>query len=694
MDTFWTQLSGLNYKYTCIVSLCVIAVLTLYMASKTAVNGDAPIDYENGKSSLNFYLSGGKDTTCLNVTIDGAVYASNKYYGMGFESTCAAIEKIVKPDDAYQLRMYYLALWGVILFLFIGLIGKELANWQGALLTLWLSFLSPFFLGNVFWNTKDIPHALGYAIAIYYMVRFYKHLPEITLSNAVGVTIGIVIGLSIRIGGLLGICYWGLFLLLSFLKPRMRQLFVKKEWISIIKICCVGIGVAVLGLLLGLLAYPNFLVHGFSHVMESFQVMSQFSLNTPFVFEGKQIFSKELPWYYLPKIFFITTPILHIVLMMIAIPVLIIRRKKIGVFNILLLLFTVIFPFVYIIATDAVVYNGWRHALFAYVALPPLLAIIVVNLIGMAEKVPVKMILTMVLIIPMIYLLVWNIKNAPYQLTYYNQFVGGVKGAYTRYDFDLAHFAAPAAAKKLFKELSPQDYSEEKPLKIAITNGLVSKFMHIPKEWEGKVTVEDISYKGYASKECDYAILSLQFSKPVMRSTFFPPEGTIMTEKVDGMPIACVVDRREGKDYKGIKSVMENNMEEGLKLLKEAYEYDPNNFSMYYYLGYAWYRSGNNAEAVKILNSYNRYYPQDKDAHRLLGYVYYADKKHNDALKAFNVAFAQTPSDMEVAYMIGLCYYQSQNFAEAERFLTQVVNQNPAFAQGKELLNAVRATKK
>ena len=691
LEKLWATIDNANGKIIFFISLGIIFLLCLYMASLTSLNCDAPIDYENGKKSLDFYLSAGKDTSCLDLSINNRSYAHNKYYGSGFEATYSAIERVFKLDNVYQLRMYYLCVWGIVLLFFMALIGKEVAGWKGAVLALWLSFLTPFLLGQFFWNTKDIPHALGFAIAIYYMIRFFRKLPKISIRDAIGIAVGIMVAVSIRIGGLLVVCYWGLFLLLSCLKPSMRELFTKKRWNQLLKIAGVGVIVAVAGALVGLLFYPNFWVHGISHITESFGTMSKFFLRTPFVFEGERILSTELPWYYLPKSFIITTPIFYLILLLIAIPLTIIKRKKLGMLNVALLWFTFIFPFAYSMYIHAVLYNGWRHILFAYVTVPAMMTFVILSLLEEIKKIPLKLVTLMTVLGCMVYLFIWNIKNAPYQAAYYNQLVGGSSGAYERYDFDVVHFAAAVAGDKLLKTLSPADYSEERPLVIAMTNEIICNYFYVPDEWNNKVKIDQLSYKGYAGTECDYAILSLQFSTPLIRKSFFPPKGTISEELVDDVPVACVVDRREDADYRGIKLLQQNKMEEGMEFLEKAYAYNPKNFPLYFWMGYGYYGTGNYAKSIEMLNKYNRFYPNDKDTQRLLGYSYYGEKQYDNAFNAFNKYYAMEPSDLNVAYMMGVCLYEKKNYNSAKRFLQQIVDRNPNFTEARNLLNHIQS---
>jgi len=687
LDIAWEWFENLNYKWIFWISFGICFAFIVYWASQSGINNDSPIDYEYGVQCKNYYLSLGKDTTCLHFHYHELERFTQKYYGSGFEGTFALLQYWFKWDNYYKVRLYYLALWSMALLLFISLIAKEFSGWKGAVFALWIAFLSPFLLGQFLWNTKDVPHALGYAIAIFFMLRFLRKLPEISIKNLLGISLGIAVALSVRIGGLLLGLYIGLFALLAcIMLPKVRSLFVNKQFGQILKIGGFLFVAIVLGILIGLLFYPNFIADGFNHLQSSFNRATDNTSRVPLIFEGVSTDSLKIPWYYLMKMFYITTPVFTLVLLHLSVLILIWKWKKIGALNVFILLFTLVFPFAYMMYTKAPVYNGWRHILFAYVTAPAIVAIGLKEILIFLKKPILKFILIALIAVAFAYLFAWNVRNAPYQLGYFNSLVGGPKGAFKKYDTDVLQVFTNEGTYWILNSLNPDDYSEDRPLVIAMNNDPVRREFYIPPEWRGKVELKTVAFRNYSSLECDFTVLTTLFATPKVLSSFWPPTGTVYERVVDGAVIGCVVDRREHTDWKGIKLVQSNEFEEGVRLMEQAYEYNPKNYTLYFWLGYGYYRVGNHEKAIEFLKRYEKFYPSDEQTHRILGYAYFAKKEYDEALKAFNITFAQNRSNMDIAHMIALCLYEKKDYKAGIRFLEPLVKENPSFVQGKNLL--------
>ncbi len=687
----WNWISKQNYKLWFWVSLAVCSVLTLYWATKAGINGDGAIEYEYAQQCIDYYFSGGKDTTCINFKWQGTVsFPNEKYYGTGFEGTFVLLQRWINAEDVHIFRQLYLAMWSIVLLLFLALIAKELTGWKGALLALWITFLWPFMLGNFWWNSKDVPQTLGFAVAIYFFLKFLKFLPKISIKNLAGVALGIAIALSVRVGGALLAFYVGLFSVAAcLLMPEARKLFVEKNYLQVIRITLAVVTAVVAGVCVGMLFYPNTFHAGFiDHLMSGVEVVTNFPQRIPFIFEGKTTSSLEKPWYYLIKMFYITTPMLILILLHIGILVVLWKWKKLGAINVFILLFSAVFPFAYMMYTNAPVYNAWRHVLFAVVTMPAMISIGVKELLVKAPAM-LKIIALSLIVIPCVYLAQWDVRHTPYHLAFFNSTVGGTRGAYKNYDFDQLQIATCEGLDWLLDSVNPNEYSEQRPLVVAMNNPICTKTYLIPKKWRGKLNLTEIAFRGYAQTECDYAIFNQIFATPNVLSYFWPPKGTVYKRDVEGVTIMCVIDRRNDTDYRGIKALQYNEIEKGVKLLEEAYAYNPRNYTMYYWLGYGYYLAGNYARAIDFLNSYKSFY-NEREVNRILGYAHYANKQYDEAIQCFNIAFAQDQNDMQVAYMIGLSLFEKQDYVQASTFLQQILSRNPTFTNGQNLLQTIQ----
>lgn len=158
------------------------------------------------------------------------------------------------------------------------------------------------------------------------------------------------------------------------------------------------------------------------------------------LFEGKYIFSKDLPWYYLPKWIVITTPIITLILFALGsfnlLKSLFIKQKEIGIkLSKGLILASFFVPVIIVILTKPVLFDAWRHLLFLSV---PLVIIAASGFQFLADSSfrPLRYIafITVFLSLATTAKAMWELH--PYQYLFFNSLTGGLKGAYQKYDTD------------------------------------------------------------------------------------------------------------------------------------------------------------------------------------------------------------------------------------------------------------------
>lgn len=194
-----------------------------------------------------------------------------------------------------------------------------------------------------------------------------------------------------------------------------------------------------------------------SHIFETVKTLKQLLSATPVLFDGQFTLAGELPWYYIPKLLLITTPlpiIAGVILSLIFLAFEFLKNRPSAWFHFceensqtLFVFFSAVFPVFYSICTGVALYDGLRHFLF----LLPLIAVLAT--IGyfkaydslnkrflVFEQTRLKPILqgwVFILSLSLSPVVTWVFKNHPNQYTYYNEIVGGVKGASVRgYELD------------------------------------------------------------------------------------------------------------------------------------------------------------------------------------------------------------------------------------------------------------------
>ena len=585
----------------------VVLLALLFVATKSGVTGDEAVDSYNGKYFLKYYTEG--DTTFANYA--NVAEVSNtyfmKYYGGGYEILPAiAVKYLGLSQHEFLIRHLICALFGFAFMLFAALTARELKNSLLACITLLVMALTPVAFGQSMFATKDIPMAAGYAIAIFAFIRIFKRLPRFRWQDVSLAVAGIALATSVRIGGLLLVGYLGVGVLLAVtVNKGLRKNLLRKPYTPLCRVILVLGGVAVAGSFLGLCSYPNFFYEGpVAHVKNALTLVSKFPQRIPMLWQGKMISSLELTDGYLIKSFCITVPIFALGAFALFFCNIRSVWKTMDRVSILLLLFTAFFPFAYIMYTNANVYSGWRHITFVYSSFAVVAATGIYQTLFWVKRGACATLWRYALAVAVAVLmateLVWMVGNYRYTYSYYNAFA---REPYRRYDLDYNETAITIALDWLLEnELKNRSDTP----KVGVKN--VNAVAYAKAKQYSNVSMEQMSFRGFAEADVDYAILSIQFIPANVLKASYPPKGVIHAETVNGKPI-CVVVKKNKLDSRGIQAVREGRIDEGMKLLEEAGAYDPANFGVWFWRGYGYFQQQKYKEAIRFFTSYVNFWP-------------------------------------------------------------------------------------
>jgi len=404
---------------------------------------DEWIQSQYGKLVLRFFISGGTSRECL--TFGETMYL----YGGLFDTITAAVYGLLSgglKTLAYSSHFkdlvlpYYFetrhvinALFGFTAILFTGLLGKELRNWRTGLLSLLFILLSPRFFGNSMNNPKDIPFAMAYAMSLYAMIRYFKSWPRPKIFSTLFLIFSIALAINIKAGGMMLIGYLFLFTF----GLNSIEFFQKKKIEAPIHLLLSLAGISLAAYLGGLLFWPYGLLDPLQHPLKALSELSLFSgAKGSLLFEGRIISYDQIPWYYLPKWIFISVP-LYIHLGLVTLPFFLHRISRSQGFRYLgILLFAVLFPPLYAVLKHSILYDSWRHFLFIYPPMVVLAAIAWDSLWDWLRTKKTKIILGIVFVITLLEPALWMVRCHPHEYIYFNPLVGGLKGAYGRYETD------------------------------------------------------------------------------------------------------------------------------------------------------------------------------------------------------------------------------------------------------------------
>lgn len=191
---------------------------------------------------------------------------------------------------------------------------------------------------------------------------------------------------------------------------------------------------AVIALIIMYLTWPYLWPDPFNHIVESFKMMSNFQWLGKTLFNGVYYLPSELPKSYLPVLLSIqlTEPVIALFVVGLAISVYSLVQHKNGeLFGLALVWFFI--PVFLMIFTQRPMYDNFRQILFL---IPPVFLISGLALDIIFRFVRRKFVNSLIMIL----LILPGISNGlslhPYEYIYYNSLVGGVKGAFRKYETD------------------------------------------------------------------------------------------------------------------------------------------------------------------------------------------------------------------------------------------------------------------
>ncbi len=166
-----------NFKQIFRIVAGIIAIVTIMLSLNSGINGDDEYHNDYSEKLVNYYLTAGSDSSAVFVE-----KGNMHYYGGFFDLLTGVVNYSLGFDDTqmayHQVRLFFNAVFGWLIILFVGLLAKEIAGWRAGILALFLAFVSPRLMGHALMNPKDIPFAAGFTIALYYLTLLLKQMPK------------------------------------------------------------------------------------------------------------------------------------------------------------------------------------------------------------------------------------------------------------------------------------------------------------------------------------------------------------------------------------------------------------------------------------------------------------------------------------------------------------------------------------
>ncbi len=433
-------------------------VLVLIAATFTdyGITWDETWHLNYGRHVIHWYVSGFSDDAALS-------YRADYLYGGGFDAL-GYLARQISPFGTYETIHLFGAMIGCFGLLGTWKLGRLLGGPAGGFASLLLLVLTPVWYGHMFNNPKDLPFAVGYVWAIYYEVRILTCMPAVPRREWVKGSIALGAAMSVRIAGLLTLCYLfmlvGLWIAWHARQARDARLIPR----YLLRFTPALIGTSLAAWALMLVFWPWAQLAPLRRPLITLSRMSSFNLHVRGMpFGDRRISTLSPPPDYLLRYFAFKLPELILVLVVAALGVFVVRavrlrkrakaeregrvlaklgalasdeRRRVAIAG--FLLFVILFPLVFAIAKRSPLYDGLRHFLF----LVPLFAMVAgVTLASLGRIVAARSraaaagvaALVAAYCVRMVLMMV---HLHPHQYLGFNGFIGGLPGAYLRYSTD------------------------------------------------------------------------------------------------------------------------------------------------------------------------------------------------------------------------------------------------------------------
>jgi hypothetical protein len=407
-----------------------------------------------GEKLLSYYLSGFQDRSAF-------AYRDLYLYGGVFDLVAAALTG-VSPLGEYETRHLLGGIVGIVGMIGAWRLARLLAGERAAFLAVVLMALTPSLYGHMFMNPKDAPFAWGMVWTIYFACRVVAESPRVPWRVVTGFGIALGLTLATRVAGVLVVAYLAA-------AGALYVALCARERVSLRALGRDGRILALRLLPAGALAYGlmavfwPWSVHSPLNPIRALIHFSAVPWKGVVLVDGETYPGTDLPAFYLPLHLAIKLP--EIVLAglvaatIMAVAVLVRGRAgrpdRIRVLCTAIVALSAVFPVLYAVVLRPLDFNGIRHFLFVVPPLVLLAAIGIDSAWTALARVGPALARGFALMLALIGGgQAWIMHGLhPHEYVYFNQLVGGTRGAVGRYELDYWGHSLAEASRALDRYL-------------------------------------------------------------------------------------------------------------------------------------------------------------------------------------------------------------------------------------------------
>ena len=673
------SLFRLLFALLAVVLLCMM----VFLSFDYGMTGDELVQKLYGEKVLNFYTTFGKDRSFMDIKIG---FKNNLfYYGGLYDMICAAANRYIGHLDEYEMRHVINCIFGFLAMLFCGLLAKRLGSWRTGFIALLLVACWPQFFGQSMNNPKDIPFAFSYVFGIYYLMLLVQQLPSPNKKTLVMTTIGLALAINMRVGGLILIGMLFAFVIGYYILSKDFRLQLKTQKGAQGRLMKYLFFISLIGYIGGLLFWPYGLLGPIDHVRTALKEMAHFDTNIRLLFNGKSMMSNEVPWNYIPTWLWITTPLVILYSAIAQLPLMVINRKIFKREYSLLLLFATLFPWAYAVYGKSALYDGMRHFLFVIPMIAVVAALTWDTFFSITKNKIIHGGAALFMAGGLMLPLSFCVTNHPNEYVYFNQHIGGIKGAYGNFDTDYYQNSIKQACVWAHENIKPVDGK-----KIIIATNTADPVSWSFKNDTAHFKIIYTRYYGRTEKKWDYGIF---YSRPIDRTQLmnksWPGSNTIYSVTAGGVPLCNIVHRTNTDDFAAKDSMQAGKFIAAVHLYKNALAADNSNEEICTKLAQAYMALNKPDSAAIIAQQSLKLYPLSPQALDILCNAFFGVGEFEKAINACS-DFLRNDNTADEAYMnMGLAYAYMKNYDQAFYNLNIATQLNPGNWQAYQIIGAI-----
>jgi|GEM_PF-65710 len=662
------------YRFLFAMLSILLLFVMPYLSFSYGVTADEGVQQDYGVHVYDYFQSNGVDG-------DALTYKNLYLYGGMFDYWMVCMQRHVFTSwDIYEVRHMFNALTGVLLMIFTGLLGKVLSQrWQIAFWSLIFVVLSPRVFGHAMNNPKDIPFATGYTLTLLFILNFVRQLPKPTLSSMLGIIVGLMLTINVRVGGILLIPYLFLFTGGSFVLEKHLRPYLK-QFGYLFKLGIILGVIVLIGYWGGLLYWPFAREDKINAPLTALAEMSNFAIGIRMIWEGQHYWSDGLPWYYLSKWLLISTPL--VVLIGTVLGVLPVFKDARNKWILAMAAFAGFFPMLYVIYKDSALYDGMRHFLFVCPIFVAIAAYGWVTLMDMVQNKNAKMGVTAVVVVLLALPARWMVISHPHQYMYFNELVGGIQGAYGDYETDYWMNSTKEACEWFVENIPEMKTGEE----IVVGTQAILSVGHYLNKYPN-IRVIYTRYNERAKGNWDYGIYISRFVNQGYLKKGLWPLGTdiLYTREVDGVPI-CSISKRGKTNKKSVTAI--SGITNAAKAQQEAAK--GNDPQLKTQAAQAYQKSF--LDAFGLLKEVIADDPRDESARFYLAQYQIQAGKYEEAKVTLDSLLSLSGSYSNTLGLMAVAHLNTQNVAKAKEYFQRAVEANLKYVFGHYHLARIAAS--